>query len=288
VLRILVATDGSADADAVVGWAFALAARTGAELVVATAAAPGQGGMAGPAGGADPVAGVRVRHLRLAGDPRRVLSGACVVEAPDLVVVGAGSRQWFPAVHLDQVAHFLVCHSTFPIAVVPPRSAATPVSRLILGVDGSAGSSAAIQWVAQAVAELTVDVEAVYATTTPGAVAGITRDAAAGGAQQLRGWIQPLLVRGVGVVASVVHEDPVVALRQRAAELPGSVIVLGGRPADEHRPLRIGSLGLRVLDLTASPVIFIPPDLKTARGGGPVTAEWGPSALPNHGVTAAN
>src|SRR5437867_12758020 len=133
--RVLVGTDGSDPATAAVAWAVGFTLALGGELVVATVLEPGLAGadVEDPAEQRTRVtqllqeqwcAPVRAalpgtRTLVLDGDPRTVLPRAVLDEGAEMLVLGSGTTGWFPALHLDHVAHALAQHTDVPLVIVP-------------------------------------------------------------------------------------------------------------------------------------------------------------------------
>jgi nucleotide-binding universal stress UspA family protein len=228
--RILVGVDGSPASDGALAWASALAGPAGAEVVTATVEP-----------GGDVCAGLEQAYRK---------------ESADLMVVGSPGGEWFPASHLGRTGHRLAGHTNHPIAVVPPGPPPTGI-RLVVGVDGSPGSNAVLQWVGHLPPALTSEVGVIHAVPTPLAPFLHAPQQAAGD-DDTRGWLEPLVEAGIEVAVSVVEGDPVDAL-VGAANQPGAVIVIGGRPVGPNHRLRLGSVALRILDRQSGPVIVIPP-----------------------------
>jgi nucleotide-binding universal stress UspA family protein len=70
----------------------------------------------------------------------RALDGA------DLVVVGNRGRGGFTRLLLGSVAHQLATHARRPTIIVPEGTDSTPLTRVVVGVDGSENSKAALKW----------------------------------------------------------------------------------------------------------------------------------------------
>ena len=259
--RILAGIDGSPGAQRAVTWASRWAATVGAELILVNLLPDGRAG--GPAPEAPAIApAVQVRRIIVEGGGGQGLIQAGETEDVDLVVVGSTGVGWFPAPHPAHVGHYVACHATRPVAVVPFDAGDLPVGRLVVGVDGSPGSKAATYWVAQAPAAFTQEVVVVHATDAPLPAVAAVRDGRPPAQTVIQpSWTEALSAAEVGFSIRDVHADPVVALCQTAGEVPYSTIVLGGRTVDEHHPLRIGSVGLRALDRARGPVIIVPPAL---------------------------
>ncbi len=170
-MRVLVGTDGSVGAQAALRWALSLVDAEGGELIVSTVRVPPllevlpkeiearQGEdrellheWCAPARDSK----VQFRELLLEGDPRDRLLATAEAEKVDLIVVGArgtgGDRY---GLHLGSTTHHLAHHTRLPLAAIPPASKATWPATVVVGVDGSAGSLRAVEWLASFGAAIT-------------------------------------------------------------------------------------------------------------------------------------
>ena len=77
-------------------------------------------------------------------------AGRCLVEAAedaDLLVVGCRGRSAAAEMLLGSVGSYCVKHSNVPVAIVPETGHIRgPLSRLVVGVDGSDNGKAALRW----------------------------------------------------------------------------------------------------------------------------------------------
>src|SRR5205085_5825521 len=83
----------------------------------------------------------------------------------DLVVVGSRGLGGFKGLLLGSVSHQVVTHASCPVVVVPatPRHGGERMNVIVVGVDGSKHSVAALRW-AERRAEFTDEcIHAVYA-----------------------------------------------------------------------------------------------------------------------------
>ena len=108
---------------------------------------------------ADITAGRAVGHRLARGSPGRSLVDAAA--DADLLVVGHhGIGGWRRS--LGSVSRYCVTHSTTPVVVIPPTWTAGPISRAVVGFDGSEHAAAALHWATSFLDE-DVDLRAVVA-----------------------------------------------------------------------------------------------------------------------------
>jgi nucleotide-binding universal stress UspA family protein len=272
--RVLVGTDGSPQATRGVAWASGLAGALGAELIVTTVAAPGlaigdhtesdrisellEGPWSAPArAGRAPVATSLVE-----GDPRVALLDAVSAQNADVLVLGSAGTGWFPAVHLGHVAHAVAHHTTVPLVIVPRGAVFDAQGGILVGIDGSQGSAAAVAWATTVTGALHRDVIAVHAHMRERTED--QRHEHPDLERQCRDWAAPLLSAGVTTKILVAQGWPPSAItRLEAMEAP-SLIVLGARGAGGFQGLRLGSVALGVLQHSTTPVAIIPDELAPA------------------------
>lgn len=161
IQKVLVGVDGSPAASTALGWAGRLAARIGAEVVVGNVFEPEQAEISpddferlfAEAGRrldtewSEPLRGSGVSHrgLQLVGAPDR-LSESVEAESADLLVVGPRGAGRFASLHLGSLAHHLAHRTRGPLAIVPATGATAGMDRILVAVDGSAGSDTAVEW----------------------------------------------------------------------------------------------------------------------------------------------
>jgi nucleotide-binding universal stress UspA family protein len=274
---VLVGTDGSVSGQAAVRWAVEFAARTGSELLVATAWPP-------PFANVSPRvydelradaeqrldrewcspardAGLGYESVVLAGDPRHALLEAADERDADLVVVGPrGSGSHPHALHLGSVTHHLVHHTERPLAAIPASARIGEPTRIEVGVDGSDGSARAVEW-CRAVANTTkTEVLAVYADAAL-AESGTPTDPARAYQAALgdcEGWARPLVEAGIPTRTLVVDDEPVTALTETGIRERADMVVVGTRGRGGFTGLRLGSTALKVLHHSGLPVVLVP------------------------------
>jgi nucleotide-binding universal stress UspA family protein len=275
---MLVGVDGSPAAGAALEWAGRFAGLVGAEVLVANIFEPEQAEVSPDdyeklIAGAErrlreewvaPLRGTAVRHrcLQLTGNPDRLLA-ATEAEHADLLVVGTRGAGRHAGLHLGSLAHHLAHYTLGPLAIVPVAGAASSIDRIVVGVDGSPGSAAAVRWCANVAAIVGAEVTAVCAFD-PHPRRGFGDD--------VRGWraaaeaaisaerIAPLRAAGAVVRTRIVEGNhPLAALEAVAAEGNAGLFVVGTRGFSEVGGLRLGRLPLQLIHHTHLPVVLVPP-----------------------------
>jgi NADH:ubiquinone oxidoreductase subunit F (NADH-binding)/nucleotide-binding universal stress UspA family protein len=287
--QILVGVDGSEAAAAALGWAGRLARRVGGEVVVANVFEAEQaelspGEVAVLRGEAEvrlrdewstPLRGIGVPHrtLQLTGATDALLAAA-ESEGTELVVVGTRGPGRHAALHFGSRAHRLARHSRGPLAIVPFAGADASLDRVLLSVDGAAGSQSALAWIAEVAPLAGVEVT-IVSTFDPGlirkprAAARAWREAVEGALS--REWAASLRAAGVTARTRVIEAGhPVPALAAIADEEGAGWIVIGTQGLSEAAGLRFGRIPVQLVHHTHLPVVLIPPPC--GRSSSPRTA----------------
>jgi nucleotide-binding universal stress UspA family protein len=274
--RILVGVDGSDDSRDALAWSADLAGRADLELVAArvfvatqSELPPGEDAFLHAeqlreldelsatvrTGASDP------RTLLLDGSPADALLAAVHEQKVDLLAVGGRGSGGFTHLHIGSVAHHLAHHTTVPLAIVPLTGSA-PVQHFVVGVDGSAGSIAAVRTCAELAVRLGVSVTAVYAFDPlaewiPESDPHSWHHRAA---EEVAAWTEPLTSAGVTVETDVDRDThPVAAIARALDAHPGSVAVVGTRGLGGFTGLRLGRIPLQLVHHTEAAVILVPP-----------------------------
>jgi nucleotide-binding universal stress UspA family protein len=188
-------------------------------------------------------------------------------DGADLLVVGARGHGGFRGLHLGSVSQQSLHHARIPIAIVRAEG---PVAggreRVVVGVDGSAPSEAALRWaVAEGAARKAV-VEVVHAWDAPviyGPVAGVPGSemgAIESGAHRLVGDMIERLgesAASVEIERTVVPGGPASALLDAAAG--ADLAVVGRRGLGGFGRLLLGSASEHVARHAECPVVVVPP-----------------------------
>jgi NADH:ubiquinone oxidoreductase subunit F (NADH-binding)/nucleotide-binding universal stress UspA family protein len=276
--RLLVGVDGSSAANAALEWAARLASVVGAEVVVTNVFEPVQAEMSPDdyetmiadaerrlhEDWTAPLRGTGLRHrcIQLTGAPDSLLAAA-EAEHADLLVVGTRGAGGRARLHLGSLAHHLAHHTRGPLAVVPVAGSTASVDRVVVGVDGSPASAAAISWCADLVADAGAEVTAVCAFD-PHRRWGARHDPGAWRAAAEEAistmWTAPLRDAGVEVRIAVVEDKhPLAALESAATDAKAGLFVVGTRGLSTVGGLRLGRLPLQLVHRTQLPVVLVPP-----------------------------
>jgi nucleotide-binding universal stress UspA family protein len=272
VRRIMVGVDGSAASLDALRWAVRLAETAGGEVTAVNAFTPIETGisekrfkvlrgeaeqrLAGWCAAATSPG--TVDSLLVDGDPDALLTAA---QDADLLVVGTRGAGGFAHLHLGSVAHHLAHHTLVPLAIIPTSAAGHPVKRIVVGVDGSAGSAAAVAFCATLAPRLTATVVAVYANepivewvpeTDP---RSWRRSAEA----EVRRWVAPIENSGVPVAVQVDRDiHPIAALCRAIEAEPDTLAVVGTRGLGGITGLRLGRIPIQLVHHTGAAVVMVP------------------------------
>ncbi|HSM68008.1 MAG TPA: universal stress protein [Ilumatobacteraceae bacterium] len=276
--HVLVGADGSAGAADAMRWASRLAARHGAELVVMTGFQPVDSELR-PGRLETLVARQEqeltswceeaeldeapVRTIVEQGDPGPALLAVAEREGADLIVVGRVGRSAGPGLlHLGSMAEWLAHHVDRPVAILSEGASLT-TDNVLVAVDGSDGSRAAVEWVRDLAvgSDMRVAVASVDETVdewTP----DDSRDAWRQDLERLilDDYAAGLVGTGVDVDAVTLHGTDVAdVLLQAARERGSDLVVVGARGLGGLTGLRIGGVALKTLHRADRPVVLVPP-----------------------------
>ena len=270
--RIVVGVDGSAHARQALRFALAEAALRGARVVVVGSwaipplAATGVGmipafdllrtELADSASEvlsrelaevADAAAGVEVEQHLAQGDAAGVLVEAAA--GAELLVVGSRGRGGVTGTLLGSVSRACLHHAPCPVAVVHDAGP-TERSRIVVGVDGSPGASAALEWACAEARLRDVGVYAVCAYDEPWGIASLgmssaaavaeLRTALAADAEGALDAAQAAASEGVGVTGAAVQGAAGPALV--SASDGSALLVVGSRGRGGFKSLLLGSV----------------------------------------------
>ncbi|GAB3326475.1 universal stress protein [Geodermatophilus aquaeductus] len=290
--RVVVGVDGSPGARAALAWALAAAARAGASLEVVSAfpvdsywtdpylldsrrldairadTEERAGGLVAevrhdPAVTALPgAADVPADVVVVAGAPPEHLVDRA--EGADLLVVGSRGRGGVRSTVLGSVALHCVTHAPCPVVVVHP-GAVSPPPRVVVGVDDSSTSRAALARAAQEAGRLGARLE-VVASYRPEAywsdLYAITAPPTSESEEQARTRVSAFVAAVLGTSADadvrVVPGSPGEALVQQADG--AALLVVGSRSRSRVAGMVLGSVALHCAVHAPCPVMVVHPE----------------------------
>lgn len=275
--RIVVGADGSAGSANAIRWAAELAGHRGAEVVVMSGFLPTDSEL--PPGRVESLLARQREHLDSwceaalgdhsvrtiveRGDPRPGILAVAEREDADLIVVGRVGTSAGPGLlHVGSVAEWLAHHADRPIAVVGGAVNLT-THRVLVGVDGSAGSRAAVNWVRDMRAD--TDIQVVAASVDQALAEWTPSDSPDNWRHVLERRIRDdyaaeLAAAGFDLeVCALAGVNIADTLLQAAAEERVDLIVVGTRGLGGFSGLRIGGVALKALHRANRTVVLVPP-----------------------------
>ena len=199
------------------------------------------------ANAADAAAGVEVEQHGAQGDAAGVLVEAAA--GAELLVVGSRGRGGVTGTVLGSVSRACLHHAPCPVAVVHDAGP-TERSRIVVGVDGSPGASAALEWACAEARLRDVGVYAVCAYDEPWGIASLgmssaaavaeLRTALAADAEGALDAAQAAAPEGVGVTGEAIQGAAGPALV--SASDGSSLLVVGSRGRGGFTSLLLGSV----------------------------------------------
>ncbi|HZJ26279.1 MAG TPA: universal stress protein [Acidimicrobiia bacterium] len=281
--RILVGLDGSAASLDALRWTVALADAAAADFTAVYAFTPSyaevsldqyevlraQAEQRLIGWSADSASRRPVNSLVIGGDPSVLLTAAG--QDADLLVVGTRGAGGFAHLHLGSVAHHLAHHTSVPLAIVPTSAAGDRVARIVIGVDGSPGSAAAVAFCAALAPTLGATVVALHthepnAEWATGTNPRSWREAAA---TKVHEWVVPIAAAGVAVEVNVDRDrHPVDALSRAVEAEAHTLAVVGTRGLGGFSGLRLGRVPIHLVHHTGAAVVMVPPGPSDGRPDG--------------------
>ena len=150
------------------------------------------------------------------GDPRWVIPTVAADEDASLVVVGARGDGGFRELGLGSVAHHLAHDVRRALAIVPKVGGPLAGGTIVVGVDGSEGSGAALDWAVEAASALGARVHAVYLSTRSDDFTHPAANWQYAGEPEVRSQVAEHEAAGVAIRLTVLGGHPVPALTSAA------------------------------------------------------------------------
>jgi nucleotide-binding universal stress UspA family protein len=223
-------------------------------------------------------------ELFIAGTAPTLLSQA---QDAELVVLGSRGIGGFRGLLVGSVSATLAAHAPCPVIVVRPHREGTafrasPGGRIVVGVDGSEVSTAAIRFAFQEAARRHVGVIAVHAAMarrrhpsydTPPAIAEQVEQ------QLFDESLDHLRVPGIHLQTKLVHSHPAQALIDESTD--AELVVVGSHGRGGFAGMLLGSVSQAVLQHAGCPVAVVHPRRATP-------TEPSPAHRPNIRLAAQN
>lgn len=206
-------------------------------------------------------AGVPHRAELRDGDPREVVPDVARDDSAVVVVVGARGNGGFHGLGLGSVAHHLAHHLLTPLVIVPglggPRLQGSPV---VVGLDGSRGDVATLEWAVRLADAARGSVTAVYASDPMGATFAHPYGETIADQKEevVRAQVARAATPGVEIAVTVEVDHPVPALIRVADQVDASVIVVGRKSAGHVRGVLLGRVPAQLPYHAHRPVAIVP------------------------------
>lgn len=181
-----------------------------------------------------------------------------------LVVVGARGSGGATRAILGSVSSHLTSCPIRTIAVIPAQdgsSVGALDAPLVVGIDGSDGSSRAVRWAADTARHSGREVVVVHvvefpiADPTEAQMRALTEESST---RARREWCAPLIEAGVPHRVVIESGSASDALRRVATEVRPSAVVVGSRGRGPISQRLLGSVTHRLLRVLESPVVVVP------------------------------
>lgn len=284
--RVLVGIDRSDAAAGALRWAGRLAQLDGSELVAVHMFCPDQAEVdperyeeqlqeasgaieSGVAQVLDPLA-VTYQTVVEPGTADDLLQAATQHDA-DLLVVGPRGEGGFANLHIGSTAHHLAHRADRPLAIVPSVRAGAPFDRIVVGIDGSTGSAAAVDWSTRCALRTGAEVLAVSSfepflewvpDSDPNSIMRSVERTVHESTATMR-------AQGVKVRTKVVQDIHPVAALAAAVEREGAgLAVVGRRGNGGFSGLLLGRVPEQLVHHAHVPVVVVPPGGDPAPDGG--------------------
>lgn len=276
--KIVAGADGSPGSENALRWAGWLASMHDAELVVMTAFTPSEAELQADGhekllaeqhrelddwSEAAKVGDVSIRTIVEVGDPRPAIIDVAQREEADVIVIGREGDSAGPGVlNLGSMAEWLAHHAERPVAIIG-GAVNTATHSALVGVDNSAGSRAALTWLADLASRTDLRIvvaagEQPYAGWTPSSSPADWRREAENRARAQ--WATVASDPDMEIEVLPLHGSNVSdALLQAARNERVDIIVVGTRGLGGFSGLRIGGVALKVLHRADRPVVIVPP-----------------------------
>lgn len=205
--------------------------------------------------------------LLVVGAPGRALVDAVAGRAVDLVVMGTEGTIGRSGPRFGSVANLLAHRLDVPFLMVPVGCRWRGTHEVVIGVDGSEGTAAAVRFLAELPGIDQATVTAVFDCQpltgwTSGPVPEVVRQRAE---HDIGTWTAPLAESGCNL-RLVVKEDghPSIGLLATAGEVHADLVVAGAQATSRLTGQRAGSTVFQLLHQATRPTMLVPPERPAA------------------------
>ena len=289
---VIVGINTALDHSPALSWSIEVCSTTGAALVAVTACCPDQAEI--PPTWHDELIADAERELReriepkadrlphrsrvLEGDPASVLREVAESEQAPLVVVGTNSNHGRAAMGAHDVVHQLSHDLTAPLVIVPCVGGALRGGTIVVGVDGSDESRAALTWAVDMAKRIRGAVHAVFAydPMADSYPHGASPNWKYRGQAEVEAEVNTLARDGVDVRLTLVGDDPIDALTAAGNSDDAAVIAVGAKQPRGLQGLLLGHIASGLPDAAGRPVAIVH---DSAQRGGPAEIETAAPAL---------
>ena len=210
---------------------------------------------------------VKLETRVVQGGARAVLSRVAAEPGVRMLVVGTRGRGRAASV-LGSVSHALTHHCPRPLVVVPSSQygavVPTAISRIVVGVDGSATAASALHWAAGEAAVHGALLEVVTAWTSSASRAdmhaeGLSGESPEAAARALLRKSVEEIVPGAGGINCIAREGYAPTVLLDMAE-SADLLVVGSRGRGMATELILGSTSHQCVHRSPVPVVIVPPE----------------------------
>jgi nucleotide-binding universal stress UspA family protein len=190
------------------------------------------------------------------GDAGHVLTTLSTTAA--LVVVGGRAHGPLAGALLGSVCNHLLHRAGSPVMVVPEEASPERTKRVVVGVDGSEHSRAALAWATTKAQQLGCPLVALHAwliNTPPRPVPYLSLPAGATYERDARAWLDTETAGRAGLVGQLAYGPAAGVLLDEAG--PEDLLVVGARGHGGFAGLLLGSVAMQVAGHARGPVVVV-------------------------------
>lgn len=205
--------------------------------------------------------GLEISGLLVPRPPSAALLDAAAADDAELLVVGSRGHRSLSAFFIGSVADSCARHASVPVAVIRPEAVEHAGGSIVVGVDGSEPSIAALRWARAESALRGVPVVAVHAwqdhySTELAVMAGVSDATLEREANEvLTRAVDATATAGSSVTALIRRDLPGPALLEESET--ARMVVVGSRGRGGFADLLLGSVSRRCVHEASCPVVVV-------------------------------